>query len=175
MILPNVLCYILIDNTTIKDNRYVDMAKNTLQLNKLDGSLTIQNFPIILKKGTTKIEIGRVLTELYRSNIDYKNGTEWMFFEDIEFSDCPCTLGLYIDHDKLTQVKINITPVHSDRSAAGWASNKTVDEAVLIALIEYRIQLARPFKQGKEAFDWGLVWCLADYKHSEMNSGIKYK
>lgn len=151
------------------------MTKNTLHINKLDGSLTIKNHSIILKKGTTKEEIGSSLTELYRSNIDYKNGTEWMFFEDIEFSDCPCTLGLYIDHNALTQIKLNITPTHIDRSSAGWASNKSIDEAVAMALIEYRIQLARPFKAGKEAFDWGLVWCLPDYKRSEMNSGIKYK
>ncbi|UYZ83458.1 hypothetical protein MTZ49_12760 [Entomomonas sp. E2T0] len=151
------------------------MNKNTLQINKQDGSLTIKNYPIVLKKGTTREEIGTVLTHLYRSNIDYKNGTEWMFFEEIEFSECPCTLGLYIDHGVLTEAKITIVPVHSDRSAAGWSSNATVDEAVLLALIEYRIQLSRPFKEGTEFFDWGEVWCLPDYKRSEMNSGIKYK
>lgn len=151
------------------------MANNTLQINKLDGSLTINNHPIVLKKGTTKEQISSVLTELYRSNIDYKNGTEWLFFEDIEFSDSPCTLGLYIDNNALTQVKLNITPAHLDRSSAGWTSDKSIDEAVIMALIEYRIQLARPFKDGKEVFDWGLVWCLPDYKRAEMNSGIKYK
>lgn len=156
-------------------NRYVYMTNNTLQINKLDGSLTINNYSIVLQKGTTREQIGAELTELYRSNIDYKNGTEWMFFEEIVFSDCPCTLGLYIDNNALSQIKINIIPAHLDRSAAGWASDKSVDEAVLMALIEYRIQLARPFKEGKEAFDWGLVWCLPDYKRAEMNSGIKYR
>lgn len=158
-----------------KTGKLVMMNKNTLQINKQDGSLTIKNYPIVLKKGTTREEIGTILTPLYRSNIDYKNGTEWMFFEEIEFSECPCTLGLYIDHGVLTEAKITIVPVHSDRSAAGWSSNATVDEAVLLALIEYRIQLARPFKEGTEFFDWGEVWCLPDYKRSEMNSGIKYK
>lgn len=151
------------------------MVKNTLTINKVDGSLTIKNYPITLKKGTTREQVGKVLTSLYRSNIDYKNGTEWLFFEDIEFCECACTLGLYFDQNLLTQVKLSIVPFHSDRSKSGWASNQTVDEAVMLTRFELKLQLGRPFTEGTETFDWGEVWALPDYHRSEMNAGIKYK
>lgn len=149
--------------------------ENTLRINAHDGSITLRNYPIVLKKGTPIEEIGRILTPLYRSNIDYKNGTEWLFYENITFAESPCTLGLYIDHGVLTQAKINIEPLDMHRTYSGWNTNEGIDKAVLLALIEYKILLNRPFTEGKESFDWGQVWCLPDYKHSEMNSGIKYK
>lgn len=34
-----------------KTGKLVMMNKNTLQINKQDGSLTIKNYPIVLKKG----------------------------------------------------------------------------------------------------------------------------
>lgn len=150
------------------------MNKNTLHINKTDGTVTIKNYAITLYKGTSRDEVGKVLTPLYRSNIDYKNGTEWMFFEEIEFSECPCNLGLYFEQGMLTQLKIHITPIHSDRSSSGWSSDKSVDEAVLLSLIEFRIQLSRPFKEGRESFDWGEIWSVPDYKRSEMDSGLKW-
>lgn len=151
------------------------MTKNILKIDKLNGSLTIKNYPITLHKGTTRQEVGETLIMLYRSNIDYKNGTEWMFFEDIEFCECPCTLGLYFDEGKLTQIKINIIPFHLDRSQSGWTSNQSIDEEVSLTRFELKLQLGRTFGNDKEIFDWGEVWAVPDYHKSEMNAGIKYK
>lgn len=150
------------------------MTNNILTINKTNGSLTIKNYPITLHKGTTRQEVGQILTPLYRHNIDYKNGTEWMFFEDIEFCECPCTLGLYFDHEILTQVKLSIVPIHYDRTKSGWASNESVDEAVSLTRFELKLQLGRTFGDNKEIFDWGEVWAVPDYHRSEMNAGIKY-
>lgn len=150
------------------------LQKNTLTINKTDGSLSIKNFPIVIKKNTTKEDIAKILTLLYRSTIDYKNGKEWLFFEEIEFSDCPCNLGFYFIDGLLKQVKISLTPPHVNRTQGGWSSDESIDEAVLISLIELRIQLSRPFKEGKETFEWGDVWSIPDYKRSEMDAGIKY-
>lgn len=150
------------------------LLKNTLKINKTDGSLTIKNFPIVIKKDLTKEDASKILTPIYRSTIDYKNGKEWLFFEEIEFSECPCNLGLYFVDGLLKQIRISITPPDVNRTQGGWSSDESINQAVLLTLIELRIQLAKPFKEGKEIFEWGEIWCIPDLKRSEMDAGIKY-
>jgi hypothetical protein len=148
-----------------------------LTLDPRDGAVSIGEQPGLLFGGAQLASARAALDPFISSE------TSWDAYHRIE-----CNLGPDLSHltfgawrcefvstfqdDGLVRLSWRIWPA----KRTFWpAEGETNDEQMLVLRSALQAQLARPFDERFELFDWGTVGCLPDLHTNDPNARVEYR
>lgn len=151
----------------------VSAAPPSISVDPADGSIRIQGCDLLVGAGLSKAEALTRLSKFLHSQIDHKNGYEWLNLRGISFGGYPAGLSLCFFDGRLQELRFGAGL--SDESRGKWPTRDAIDRQVSFVLAELRKQLARPFVSSSEHFPWGIAWSAFDEKGYVASSGLRYK
>lgn len=146
----------------------------SLSISAKDGSIHIEECALVITKGLVRDVAADKLSQFYVSNIDHKNGYEWLRFNGVSYGGQPCGFSLCFLHGEMAIMNFGVS-LPNMKLEDGWPTRETIDQEISFVRKEMAKQLGRTFQYGPERFSWGVAWSSFDAKGVCASAGLRYE
>lgn len=126
-----------------------------------------------IRRGASQADLEAMLGEFKAGDVDYGNGSYWLYLQNLTFGEMPCQLALLFRKKRLTEIHFAVAlpdaPVES-----GWPTFEAINDEIAFVRKVFHMQLKRKFRNKAERFGWGEAWSSYDERGFRATAAIRY-
>jgi hypothetical protein len=158
-----------ISDTPVPEN----FLRHGMSIDPETGVMSFAGLSAQIQAGAGRDKVATELAPFLFSNLDHRNGYEWLYFRGLAFGGKPATLSVCFLNGAASKIHWDVWP-QTGPGDPPWPSRKKTDGEVAFVRDALSKMLSRPFSPGTELFSWGEVWCVYDDRDDCASSGLRY-